>query len=204
MAVLDEHNLGNELKRWFDTSIILPDTLDFSDTKVFRDVLDVFRDDYRRYYEYSSQINLKELLLRTELVGILLYRLSRAYYLAGNEGVAQKYSLLGRFLAGFEIYYSADIGRALKINHGLGMVIGARVVIGNNALLHQNVTFGDRKGGRPVLKDHVTVYAGAKVLGKILVGNHAILAANCVCITDVPDHTTVAGIPARSITQNKK
>lgn len=204
MTFLDEHNLGLELKRWFNTSIIVSDTINFSDTTMFRQVLDVFWDDYQRYYESSSRIDLNEVLLRTELVGILLYRLARAYYLAGNESVAQKYSLLGRFLSGFEIYYSADIGRALKIHHGLGMVIGARVVIGNNALLHQNVTFGDRKGGRPVLRDYVTVYAGAKVLGKITVGHHAVLAANCVCIADVPDHTTVAGIPAKIITQNKK
>lgn len=197
--VLDAYTLGKELKRWFSASVILHDGLDFDDRETFHEVLVLFADDYRRYYEGDSQMTVENLLLRLELAGILLYRIARVYFLAGKEAIAQKYSLLGRFLSGFEIYYSADIGRGLKINHGLGTVIGARVVIGKQALIHQNVTFGDRKGGRPVLEDDVTVYAGAKVLGKITVGKGAVLAANCVCIADVPAGCTVAGLPARIV-----
>jgi serine O-acetyltransferase len=197
--VIDKHTLGKELKRWFAASVILHDTIDFKDEAVFEEALTVFITDYNRYYENSKEITQENVLTRTELVGILLYRIARIYFLKQNEVIAQKYSLLGRFLSGFEIYYSAEIGKSLKINHGLGTVIGARVTIGDNALLHQNVTFGDRKGGRPQLKNNVTVYAGAKVLGKITIGNNSVLAANSVCLSDVPDNSTVAGIPARII-----
>ncbi|MDF2452218.1 MAG: serine acetyltransferase [Bacteroidota bacterium] len=201
--VIDENTLGPELKRWFSTSILLTDVVDFNDTVAFKIVCEQFQLDYNRYFLNEQSISLDKLLSRTELVGILLYRLSRYYFLSANEIVAQQYALLGRFIAGFEIYYSAHIGSGLKINHGLGTVIGARVVIGNNALIHQGVTFGDKNSGRPVLKDNVTVYAGAKLLGNITVGNNSVIAANCVCFTDVPDDSTAVGMPAKIINKNK-
>ncbi len=198
---INEHTLGPELERWFSKSILLTDGIDFKDTQSFKIVCEQFQLDYNRYFINETSISLEKLLSRTELVGILLYRLSRHYFLSTKEFVAQQYSLLGRFLSGFEIYYSAQIGSALKINHGLGMVIGARVVIGNNALLHQGVTFGDKNSGRPVLRDNVTVYAGAKLLGNITIGNNTIIAANCVCFSDVPDNCTAVGVPAKIISK---
>src|SRR5690242_6756085 len=98
-----------------------------------------------------------------------------------------------------EIYYSAEIGKGLKVNHGLGTVIGARTKIGENVLLHHGVTFGDKNGKRPCVKDNVTIYAGAKILGDITIGNNAIIGANSVCFSNVPDNATAAGVPARII-----
>lgn len=200
--MINEHTLGPELERWFSKSILLTDRIDFKDTQAFKIVCEQFQLDYNRYFANETSISLEKLLSRSELVGILLYRLSRHYFLSTREFVAQQYSLLGRFLSGFEIYYSAQIGKGLKINHGLGTVVGARVIIGDNALLHQGVTFGDKNSGRPVLKDNVTVYAGAKILGSITIGNNSIIAANCVCFTDVPDDSMAVGVPAKII--NKK
>jgi serine O-acetyltransferase len=200
--IINEHTMGAELERWFSKSILLTDGIDFKDAQSFKLVSEQFQPDYNRYFINETGISLDKLLSRTELVGILLYRLSRHYFLSGKEYVAQQYSLLGRFLSGFEIYYSAQIGKGLKINHGLGTVVGARVIIGDNALLHQGITFGDKNSGRPILKDNVTVYAGAKILGNITVGNNSIIAANCVCFSDVPDNCTAVGVPAKII--NKK
>jgi serine O-acetyltransferase len=201
--IINEHTLGAELERWFSKSILLTEGIDFKDTQSFKIVCEQFQLDYNRYFINETQISLDRLLSRTELVGILLYRLSRHYFLSTKEFVAQQYALLGRFLSGFEIYYSAQIGSGLKINHGLGTVVGARVVIGNNALLHQGITFGDKNSGRPVLKDNVTVYAGAKILGNITIGNNSIIAANCVCFSDVPDNSTAVGVPAKIINKTK-
>ena len=123
--------------------------------------------------------------------------ISRAYFLKNEEIPALHLSNLGRIISGFEIFYTAEIGVGIKINHGLGTVIGARCKIGKNALIHQNVTLGDKNEQRPVLLDNVTIYAGAKVLGGIICGNNSIIAANCVCLVDVPDNGVIVGIPGK-------
>jgi serine O-acetyltransferase len=122
---------------------------------------------------------------------------ARWLYENDNEITANYYSNLGRIISGFEVYYSAEIGKGMKINHGLGTVIGARCKIGENVLLHQNVTLGDRKGGRPILLDKVTVYAGAKVLGNITLGNNSVVGANSVCLINIPDNSIVVGNPGK-------
>jgi serine O-acetyltransferase len=197
--ILHAQNLGTELKRWFDKSIYLTDALDFNDEATFGSVLEIFTDDYRRYFPGAEKIEKSVLLSRHELVGILLYRIARYYFLNGNEKAAAAYSNLATFLCGFEIYYSASIGRGLKINHGLGTVIGARSVIGENALLHHNITLGDKDGGRPTLEDQVTVYPGAKILGAITIGKGSVIGANTVCMKTVPENSIVAGNPSRII-----
>lgn len=157
-----QKNFINHLfKRFYVTDINLNEV---ADEKIFDKAFEVFRTDYQRYFA-GEEITETKVISRIELIGILLYRLARAYFLAGNENFANQLSNLGRIISGFEIYYSANIGKGLKINHGLGTVIGARCVIGKNALIHQGVTLGDRNGKRPILWDDVTVYAGAKILG---------------------------------------
>lgn len=194
---IDRIALGKELHLLFQKFYVLEEVgINFQDYTVYEEVLDVFQFDYNRYF--PDEIILKEKLFsRIELIGILLYRIARNYFLKNKEEVALHYSNLGRIISGFEIFYSAEIGSGLKINHGLGTVIGARCKIGENALVHQNVTFGDRNGGRPVLLDNVTVYAGAKILGNIVCGNNSVIAANCVCLTDVPDDGVIVGVPGK-------
>lgn len=189
--------LGKEMKYLFQKFYVMEQAdVSFEDYDVYVEVLADFQYDYNRYFSESS-ISKMHLFSRIELIGILLYRIARNYYLNGNESVALHYSNLGRIISGFEIFYTAEIGRGLKINHGLGTVIGARCKIGDNALVHQNVTLGDRKGGRPVLLDNVTVYAGAKILGNIVCGHNAVVAANCVCLIDVPDNGLIVGVPGK-------
>ncbi len=204
MVVLNEKNIGVELQRWFSKSIVLFDNVDFNDIDIFKKVLNDFIFDYKRYYPKDEEIILRNLILRHELIGILLYRIARSYFLLGKEDVAATYSSLGTFLSGFEIYYSAQVGKGLKINHGLGTIIGARVVIGDNALLHQGITFGDRNGGRPKILDNVKVYAGSTILGDITVGNNAVIGANSLCIISVPDNEIFGGNPAKFIKKNSQ
>lgn len=196
---ITHENIGVELNRWFSKSILDYKINYVDDESILNDTLSVFFSDYKRYYPNDNLILLHNLLIRTELQGILLYRLARNYFLLNREKDAIYCSSLGRFLSGFEIYYTAEIGIALKINHGLGMVVGARVKIGNNALLHQGVTFGDKNGGRPTIGNNVIIYAGAKILGEISIGDNCVLAANTVCFINVPNNKTVVGIPARII-----
>ncbi|MDR3056689.1 MAG: serine O-acetyltransferase [Prevotella sp.] len=161
-------------------------------------ILEKFQFDYNRYFK-ENHIDYNNFFSRIELIGILLYRIARWFYNNGNESVALHYSNLGRLISGFEIYYSANIGNGIKINHGMGLVIGARCQIGENVLLHQNVTLGDRHGERPILMDNVTIYAGAKVLGGVRLGNNCVIGANSVCLSDVPENKKMVGIPGKII-----
>jgi serine O-acetyltransferase len=112
-------------------------------------------------------------------------------------------SQLARFLTGIEIHPGAMIGSGLFIDHGMGVVIGETSEIGDNVTLFQGVTLGGtgkQRGKRhPTIGSHVVVGAGAKVLGPITVGNYVKIGANSVVLQDVPDHSTVVGIPGRIV-----
>jgi serine O-acetyltransferase len=202
MNIINKLNIGEELKRWFSKSIFNFNEINFNDILTFESVLNDFHHDYIRYFK-NDKITFDNIISRRELQGIFLYRIARHYYLNNNEIVAGLYSNLGSFLSGFEIYYSSSIGKGIKINHGIGTVIGARTEIGENCLLHHNITLGDKNGGRPSLLDDVTVYPGAKILGNIIIGNNSIIGANCVCAINVPDDYIAVGIPARLIKKQK-
>jgi len=112
-------------------------------------------------------------------------------------------SQFARFLTGIEIHPGATIGSGLFIDHGMGVVIGETSEIGDNVTLFQGVTLGGtgkQRGKRhPTIGSHVVVGAGAKVLGPITIGDYVKIGANSVVLQDVPDHSTVVGIPGRIV-----
>jgi serine O-acetyltransferase len=106
-------------------------------------------------------------------------------------------------LTGISISSNASIGEGLYIGHFGGIFVHPGARIGRNCSLGQGVTIGTRGLGRldaPVIGDNVYIGVGAKVLGKIRVGNNARIGANAVVIDDIPDNATVVGIPARVVT----
>jgi serine O-acetyltransferase len=84
-------------------------------------------------------------------------------------------------------------------------VIHAETVIGRNCTLRHEVTIGTRHGEHdvPVLGDDVDIGAGAKVLGKIRIGNRVSIGANAVVLDDVPDDHLAVGVPARILPKRK-
>lgn len=93
----------------------------------------------------------------------------------------------------------SDIGSGLFLQHAFSTTVGAES-IGRNCWINQQVTIGytDATQG-PVIGDHVTIYAGAKVLGPIRIGNNVIVGANAVVVKNVPDDCVVVGIPAKIV-----
>ncbi len=103
-------------------------------------------------------------------------------------------------VTGADIPLTANLGGGLLLPHPNGIVIHPEAVVGPNCLLFQQVTLG--RGpvpGYPILEGHVDVGAGAKILGGVRIGAHAIIGANAVVIADVPSGATAVGVPARVI-----
>jgi serine O-acetyltransferase len=95
-----------------------------------------------------------------------------------------------------------DIGPGLFIQHGFATIIAAKS-IGKDCWINQQVTIGySNKTDTPELGDNVVVNAGAKIIGKVKVGNNSIVGANAVVVKNVPDNCTVVGVPAYIIRRN--
>ena len=114
-------------------------------------------------------------------------------------------SYLTRIITGIEIHPKARIGNRFFIDHGEGVVIGETAIIGDDVLIYQQVTLGgtgSEHGKRhPTIGNNVIIGAGAKVLGNITIGDNVRIGAGSVVISDVPDHSTVVGIPGRVVQQ---
>ena len=110
---------------------------------------------------------------------------------------------LAEIVCGVEIGVSARIGRRLIIEHSGCIVIHGHAELGDDCIVRQGVTIGNRRlddpFGAPVLGDRVNIGAGAKLLGRIRIGNDAEIGANAVVLVDVPDGALAVGIPARII-----
>lgn len=106
-----------------------------------------------------------------------------------------------RNVYGIELPYSALIGRRVIFEHQHGIVVHGQTVIGDDCIIRQGVTLGlrrlDRMDDAPILGSGVNVGAGAKILGRIRVGDGAAIGANAVVLSDVAPGELVVGIPAR-------
>lgn len=92
-----------------------------------------------------------------------------------------------------------EIGEGLFIQHGFATIISANS-IGKNCWINQQVTIGfSNNVDCPKILDNVTIYAGAKVIGKVTLGNNSIIGANAVVVKNVPEKCTVVGVPARIV-----
>jgi len=132
-----------------------------------------------------------------------LHRLAHSLHAAGVPVLPRLISTVSRFLTGIEIHPGAKIGEGLFIDHGMGVVIGETAEIGDDCHLTQGVTLGgtsDRREKRhPTLQDHVTVGAGAKIIGAVTIGDHARIGAGSVVVTNVPAYATVVGVPGKVV-----
>jgi serine O-acetyltransferase len=104
-----------------------------------------------------------------------------------------------QILWGIEISRNARIGPGLCIWHFGGITVSGAAVIGANCSLSQNTTIGKSGDGVPVIGDDVYIASGARIFGKIRVGNNTKIGANAVVYKDVPDNAIVVLAPGMQI-----
>lgn len=133
------------------------------------------------------------------------YRLANWLWHKGLRFVANLVKCRSLRLTAAEILPSAEIAEGLVITHPVGLVIGARAVIGKGCRIMQGVTIGERISSKttneyPRVGDNVVICAGAAILGGIQVGDAVVVGAHAVVLADVPAGLTVVGAPARRVT----
>jgi len=131
------------------------------------------------------------------------YRVAHHYWSHGREELAL--FLQSRIAEAFslDIHPAARLGSGILIDHGTGVVIGETAVVEDNVSMLHAVTLGGtgkQTGDRhPKVRSGVLIGVGAKILGNIEVGEGARVGAGSVVLDPVPAHCTVAGVPARVV-----
>jgi len=109
-----------------------------------------------------------------------------------------------------DISPKALLGPGIVIVHGFGIVVGSQVDIAGQCVLFHGVTLGDRGSewvgalrtdGHPMLGRGCIVGAGAKILGKLVIGDNCVFGANCVVVHDIAANSVVAGVPGRVVNE---
>lgn len=169
--------------------------------------------DLRRWKSYSFE----EAFYSFFELGVwatILFRISRALYLIDIPIFKILFRIVAFFIYKFsEIFLGVALSPGINIGPGLyightGLVrIHPEVKIGKNLSIGSGTTIGTKgvgNKGAPELGDNVYIGLGAKILGKIKIGNNVRIGANAVVVTDIPDNATAVGIPARVVKINNQ
>jgi serine O-acetyltransferase len=156
----------------------------------------------------APKSRLEVLLCYPGLHAVWIYRFTHQLYKANLFLLARMVSQWARWVTGVEIHPGAVIGKRLFIDHGMGVVFGETAVVGDDVTIYQGVTLGgtgkERGKRHPTILKGVVIGAGAQVLGNITVGENSRVGAASVVIDDVPDNSTIVGVPGHIIFRNGK
>jgi len=166
-------------------------------------VLRTIREDLQaaRGQDPAARSNAENAVVYSGLHAIWSHRIAhRMWAKPALRGPARMLAQFTRFLTGVEIHPGATIGRRFFIDHGMGVVIGETAEIGDDVMIYHGVTLGGRSLAKtkrhPTIGNRVTIGAGAKVLGPLLIGDDSAIGANAVVTHDVPADHIATGIPA--------
>ncbi len=147
---------------------------------------------------------------------IINYRIAHELYLKKVPIIPRMISEAAHSETGIDIHPGATIGSHFAIDHGTGVVIGATAIIGNNVKLYQGVTLGARsfdldennnpiKGipRHPIIGDNVVIYSNATILGRITIGDNAIIGGNIWVTADVAEGEKLVQAKANNILRFK-
>ena len=163
----------------------------------------------------AAKSKLSVILTYPGVKAVFFHRIAHFFCMAKFDLIARIISQTSRFFTGIEIHPGAKIGKNLFIDHGMGVVIGETSEIGDNVTIYHAVTLGgispsidsDKQRNEkrhPTIGDHVVIGSGAQIIGPVVVGKSARIAANAVVVKDVPESATMVGIPAKAVKLENK
>ena len=120
----------------------------------------------------------------------------------GRKPFTLAYQVLFKWIqvvAGIELPCHVPVGKGFVIDHSGGIVVSGYAKFGDRCRIRTGVVIGLARVDDPCAPEFgndVDVGAGAKVLGRIRIGNGVRIGANAVVLQDVPDHCVAAGVPA--------
>jgi serine O-acetyltransferase len=150
-------------------------------------------------YGSASARNRLKALLTDGTLAMVVYRLMEASQRLRLYPLAMIFNKLNVVFSRCVIGRNARFGPGFVLVHSIGVVINSSVRGGRDVKIEHQVTIGAEKNESPVLGDDVFIGAGAKIVGGVRLGSRVKVGANAVVVDDVPDGTTVAGIPARPV-----
>ena len=172
-------------------------------------MLETLRRDVRAVLDRdpAARSALEVILLYPGLHAVWAHRISHWLWSHRLMLLARACSTLARLLTGVDIHPGAVLGGGLFIDHATGVVIGETAEAGENVTLYQGVTLGGTRNERgkrhPSVGDRVTIGAGAKVLGPIVIGDDSRIGANAVVVKPVPANSVVVGVPGQIIVRSR-
>ena len=149
--------------------------------------------------------NIEEIILSYPgIYAVTVHRIAHELYTAGIPLLPRMMASLSYADTGIDIHPGAKLGNSFFIDHGAGVVIGETAIIGDNVKIYQGVTLGalsfpkDANGKivkgtkrHPTLKNNVTVYSGATVLGDIIIGHDSVVGGNVWLTDNVAPNTSL-------------
>lgn len=138
------------------------------------------------------------------LKAIAIHRIAHVLYKNQIPLIPRIMSEHAHHETGIDIHPGATVGEGLFIDHGTGVVVGETAIIGQNVKIYQGVTLGalsfpkDEDGyairgqkRHPSIEDNVTIYAGATILGDVLIGEGSVIGGNVWLMESIPAGTQV-------------
>ena len=146
---------------------------------------------------------LQPLLFFKGFMAIATYRISHHLWTRGRRELALYFQSLTSEVFAVDIHPAARIGCGILLDHATSFVVGETAIIEDDVSILHEVTLGGTgkmTGDRhPIVRSGVLLGAGAKILGRVEIGEGAKVGAGSVVLNDVPPHKTVAGVPAEIV-----
>ncbi|WP_345742941.1 serine acetyltransferase [Algibacter lectus] len=173
------------------------------------------KSDFIKYKKYSgNKLSFVLLLTQQGLWALTVYRISNRIYrsslfkplkkvLLGFALVHQKWI---EIVTGISLPYTVTIGKQFYIGHFGGVIINAKVKIGDNCNISQGVTLGvsgrGANRGVPTIGNNVYIGANAVIAGPIIIGDNCVISANTLVTKSVETNAVVVGVPGVIVNYN--
>lgn len=152
-----------------------------------------------------SVVGLIDVLLMPGVLAVLIFRIATLLHRLHLRPLSRLLYIFNMILFSVDLAPGAEIGPGLALPHPVGVAVAPHSRIGRRARIFQGVSVGGgavedpTRDGFPVIGDDCWLFAGAKVLGPVRVGDGAMVAANALVVRSVPVRAVVVGNPARVI-----